>query len=480
MGLANLLSMLMPRLKHLLVLAFLAMASVLQAASPLVNPNANHDAKVLMAYLRSVYGKKIISGQMNDKWLSYIKTTTDGKEPALMGYDFNGICPGQGGNTDADKAIKWVKERGGIAQFNWHWISPNGPSDGDWSSAKFNLTSALANPEGQDYKNMLRDMDLVAAEIKKMQDAGVAIIWRPLHEAEGAWFWWGKYGGDSCKALYRLMYDRYTNHHKLNNIIWCWNSYAGDKPNWYPGDDVVDFFAYDYPSYPGTTWNRYQSLFGSKGKMFAIGEDGKLFDPALLSSEGWLYFLTWDYMVQDPSQKDGKNTAAWLKQVYNDARVVTLTDVKMTDPDAVALPELVKDSTSTLANMSVLTETSEGNALIMGFVIAPSASGPAMDKNVLIRVNGPVLKLLGVTSAALDPYLELYEGLGDAAKMIASNDDHRPEIDSYQVSSAGWTQPKGSNDAALVVRLKPGVSYTVHAKIRGAKGTVQIELFALP
>jgi len=294
----------------------------------LVNPNANAAAIKLKALLDSVYQTgKIISGQMDDSYLTYIKNTT-GKEPALMGYDFNGICPSQGGNHDADKAIRWVKYRGGIAQFNWHWISPDG--NGDFYTKNFNLANALSDTSSQSYKNILRDIDLVAAECKRMQDSGIAIIWRPLHEAEGKWFWWGMSGGEACKKLYRLMYDRMVNYHGLNNLIWAWTSYGTTKENWYPGDDVVDLIVYDYPDYSANgSWSQFQSLFGNKGKLFGIGEDGKLINPDILSSQPWLYFMTWAYMVKDPSMKDGKNPKDWLLQVYNDPRVITLEDLNV-------------------------------------------------------------------------------------------------------------------------------------------------------
>jgi len=291
------------------------------------NETAAANKTALMKFLREVYGKKIISGQMDDKYLSYIVETTGGKSPAMMGYDFNGICPSQSGNNDAAKAINWVKNKGGIAQFQWHWISPN--ADGDFYSHAFNLGNALKDTNSTSYKNMIRDIDLVAGAMKKMKDAGVPILWRPLHEAEGQWFWWGFSGGDACKKLYRLMYDRFVNRHKLDNLIWVWNSYGKTKENWYPGDDVVDIIAWDYPDYSQNSgsWSQYQQMFGSKGKMFGVGEDGKLTDPKILSTQGWLYFLTWAYMVQEPSQKDGKNTKDWLKQVYNDPRVITLEDL---------------------------------------------------------------------------------------------------------------------------------------------------------
>jgi len=312
--------------KYALTLFFLSLI-VSQAHSQLVNPAATHETVVLKHLLDSLYGKKIISGQCDDSHLQYIQEVTGGKSPAIMGYDFNGICPSQSGNNDAAKAINWVKNMGGIAQFQWHWISPN--ADGDWKSANFNLGAALADTAGVSYHNMIRDIDLVSAEIKKMQDAGVPILWRPLHEAEGKWFWWGYSGGDACKKLYRLMYERMVNHHHLNNLIWVWNSYGTDKENWYPGDDVVDIIAWDYPNYSGTntSWSQYQKLFGSKGKLFGIGEDGKLTDPEILTSQPWLYFLTWAYMVKDPTQKDGKNPKDWLNQVYNDSRVITLDDL---------------------------------------------------------------------------------------------------------------------------------------------------------
>lgn len=294
----------------------------------LYNPNFNaaENKSSLLKYLNDIYGKKIISGQMDDKYLAYIIETTGGKSPAMMGYDFNGICPSQGGNNDAAKAINWVKNKGGIAQFQWHWISPN--ADGDFYSPNFKLSEALNDTNSISYKNMIRDIDLVAGEMKKMKDAGVPILWRPLHEAEGKWFWWGYSGGEACKKLYRLMYDRMVNKFKLDNLIWVWTSYGKTKENWYPGDDVVDMIVWDYPDYSAAgSWTQYQQLFGGKGKMFGIGEDGKLTDPAILATQGWLYFLTWAYMVQDPSVKDGKNPKAWLKQVYNDSRVITLDDL---------------------------------------------------------------------------------------------------------------------------------------------------------
>ena len=305
----------------ILLFLFNLLFPIQQTTAQLVNPNATAETLALKHLLDSLYGHKIIAGQCDDQYLSYIENASGGRAPALMGYDFNGICPSQGGNNDAAKAIRWVKDRHGIAQFQWHWISPN--ADGDWSSPNFNLAEALADTNSDSYHNMIRDIDLVANAFKQMQDSAVPALWRPLHEAEGAWFWWGFSGKDACIELYRLMYDRMVNHHQLNNLIWVWNSYGYDKPNWYPGDDVVDIIAWDYPRYTGTnhSWHQFQQIFPGNGKLFGIGEDGHLFDPELFAEQPWLYFMTWAYMIED------NNTPQWINQVYNDPRVFTLDDL---------------------------------------------------------------------------------------------------------------------------------------------------------
>lgn len=94
------------------------------------------------------------------------------------------------------------------------------------------------------------------------------------------------------------MYDRLTNHHGLNNLIWVWNSVSAD---WYPGDDVVDILAYD--SYPSVTGDHgavsavYKQLvtLGQDKKLVALSEVGEIPDPDLLLAyhADWSYFVTW-------------------------------------------------------------------------------------------------------------------------------------------------------------------------------------------
>lgn len=309
----------------------------------LVNPNATQPARDLKAFLDSIQGKKIISGQafedVAENWLTIISEASGGQQPAIMSLDFMNSSPlrvSMGTDPDAttDMGIDWVKNKGGILEMHWHWDAPRQVTGNLWQAfytvnTSFDVAAAMNDTSSEDYHLLVRDIDIVSELLLRMQNEGVALLWRPLHEAEGKWFWWGAKTGDACKALYRMMYDRMVNHHGINNLIWVWNSYGTTKENWYPGDDMVDIIAWDYPDYNQSSgsWSQYQNLFGTKGKLFAIGEDGKLFNPQLFAQQPWLYFITWAYMIKDPGQTNGKNTAEWINSVYNDPKVLTLDDL---------------------------------------------------------------------------------------------------------------------------------------------------------
>lgn len=313
-------------------------------AQPLVNPSATQQAKDLKVFLDATQGKKIISGQafedVNENWLAIISDASGGKQPAIMSLDFINSSPlrvSMGTNPDAttDKAIDWVKNKGGLLEMHWHWDAPSKVTGDKWQAfytknTTFDVAAAMSDTNSEDYKLLVRDIDIVSERLLRLQNEGIALLWRPLHEAEGKWFWWGAKTGDACKKLYRMMYDRMVNYHKINNLIWVWNSYGTTNENWYPGDDVVDIIAWDYPDYNQATgsWSQYEQLFGEKGKRFALGESGELFNPELLSSQPWLYFITWAYMIKDPSQQNGKNAASWVNKVFNDSRVLTLDDLQ--------------------------------------------------------------------------------------------------------------------------------------------------------
>jgi mannan endo-1,4-beta-mannosidase len=308
----------------------------------LTDTHASPEARRLMAYLRSVYGKKTLSGQYDESESAWVKKQT-GMTPAILGCDLMDFSPSriEHGSKPGDAVDGWIESalRGQILTISWHWNAPahlvdkivkdaNGNTvDESWykgfytNASTFDVAQALADPSSQDYKLILRDIDAIAIQLKKLSDAHIPVLWRPLHEAEGGWFWWGAKGPEPYKKLYRLLFDRLTNLHGLHNLIWVHNSV---NPAWYPGDDVVDIQSTDqYPSDHtdplSSTWDDLFTRFNGN-KPVALAEFPGAPDVPRMFRFGvrFLYFVSWTGDVGP------KSTApAVLKAVYHSDQVVT-------------------------------------------------------------------------------------------------------------------------------------------------------------
>jgi mannan endo-1,4-beta-mannosidase len=306
---------------------------ILPVTGGLTDAHATEGAKKLYAYLQSIYGTKTLSGQHGlDESRRIVELT--GKTPAILSMDFMDYSPSrvEHGATPQGSSERWIayeKQRKCIMALMWHWNAPTDLIDNDehkwWSgfytnATTFDVEAALADPNSDRYKLLIRDMDTIAAELKKFQDAGIPVLWRPMHEASGGWFWWGAKGPEAFKKLWRLMHDRYVNHWGLHNLIWV---YTHDKPGWYPGDDVVDIVGmdqYEAPgSYMGTAWASALKQFNGK-KMLELAEVGAVPNAAMMRKTGarWLSFTMWSGDFVEKVPKD------FLKAVYTDADVINL------------------------------------------------------------------------------------------------------------------------------------------------------------
>lgn len=137
--------------------------------------------------------------------------------------------------------------------------------------------------------------------MKKLNQAEVPVIFRPLHEASGQWFWWGAQGPEPCKQLWKLIFHRLTDVHKLNNLIWVWTTDTqANNMDWYPGDEFVDILGVDIYAANGNhesqvlTFNQIREDFKGK-KMITLSENGVNPDPDELMADraGWSWFMTW-------------------------------------------------------------------------------------------------------------------------------------------------------------------------------------------
>jgi mannan endo-1,4-beta-mannosidase len=346
--------------------------ALLPVSNQLVDPQADRPTQMLMNYLVSQYGQKTLSGLQHNSSdnLSFPVNEylghSGGVVPAIRGSDLIEYSPSRVQNSstpdnETEQTIAWAKQTGGIVSVMWHWNAPAnlvntpcgsncGPNDYPWwrgfytQGTTFNLAGALANPAGNDYQLLLRDIDAIAVQLQKYEDAGVPVIWRPLHEAQGnepdgdAWFWWGAHGAENFKSLWRLMHERLTEHHGLHNLIWEFTSSAAKTGHldWYPGDDVVDIVGLDVYTEPSSTMNGewYDVLAHYNGrKMLALSETDTLVDPDTMDkwNTKWSYVApwAWDY-VRREYQNAGYSDAqisALLQDFLNDENVITLGEL---------------------------------------------------------------------------------------------------------------------------------------------------------
>jgi mannan endo-1,4-beta-mannosidase len=205
------------------------------------------------------------------------------------------------------------------------------------NATTFNIQTAISNPGSSDYNLLLRDIDAIAVQLQKFEDAGVSVIWRPLHEAQGGWFWWGAKGAAPFKQLWRLTHDRLTNHHGLHNLIWEFTSSAaeGNHLDWYPGDDGVDMVGLDVYTAEGASmsgqWNDILAHYNGR-KVIALSETGALPVPELLDLWGikWSYFSPWQVsgtpygVVNNPQYN---YTPAEIQALFGHDDVVTLDEL---------------------------------------------------------------------------------------------------------------------------------------------------------
>ena len=309
----------------------------------LATPDPMTGTQRLFYYLMNNFGKNILSGTMSlnateeAEWL-YANT---GKYPALIGLDFMNHTRDYGWYDKTvliNKSIEWYRQNG-VVSLCWHWRDPLRTTDAFYTSDTGFDISKISDESSAEYQAMVSDIDIVAGYLQQLQDSAVPVLFRPLHEASGGWFWWGAHGAAPCKALWRLMFDRLVQYHGLKNMIWVWTTDTQeDNMDWYPGDEYVDILSADI--YAATndfssqllTFNKIKEDFQGK-KLVTLSENGIVPDPDNLVADkaGWSWFMTWygDYV------RNGVwNPLSHWQEVMNHQYVITLDEM----PDLATYP----------------------------------------------------------------------------------------------------------------------------------------------
>lgn len=233
---------------------------------------ADDKAKSLLCYLST---HTYISGQTDMADAERVQRLT-GRFPAMVAFDFYGYTDGNAAANarNTDGVIAFGK-RGGLVTIQWHWKAPRPSGRGEYYD-RWNYPAALDDPNSQ----LRRDIVLIMGELKKMGDAGIPVLWRPLHEANNNFMWWQREGTENYRRLWRLLFSE-AERLGVHNLVWSFNGMAAGQGtalrDWYPGDAYVDVISSDYYQ----SWNDYNTMRAiGPSKTLGVAETWMALDPA--------------------------------------------------------------------------------------------------------------------------------------------------------------------------------------------------------
>ncbi|AOS44736.1 Mannan endo-1,4-beta-mannosidase [Lacunisphaera limnophila] len=276
-------------------------------------PGASSEAVALYDFLLEVSGKHTLSGQhcvplVGDTRLPTVQKAF-GHYPAVFSQDFGFSEPGTWDGINyrqriVDDAIRRHAE-GFIINLMWHAVRPTDDEPVAFEkSIQGKLTDAewreLLTPGTALNERWQSQVDVIAFFLRQLRDARVPVLWRPYHEMNGSWFWWGgRPGADNFTKLYRMLFDRLTHFHRLNNLIWVYGpnevrTNVAPYADFFPGHDVVDALATDVYS-NGFARHDYDSLLAlAAGKPIGLGEVGPIPTAEILQDQPrWAWFVAW-------------------------------------------------------------------------------------------------------------------------------------------------------------------------------------------
>ena len=296
-----------------------------------------------------------------------------GHYPAIGGFDMLFAAGGRHeegwfkGYTENNLVMtEELWNKGGIPTFTWHWkvgedtifytqangYKNAGCTEGVTKTADnntcFNYTLAFTdstckeiNTSSEVYQNIVNDVDIVSSYFLQLQEKDIAVVWRPLHEASGGWFWWGVASAECYVQLYRLVFDRMVNTNGVKNLLWVWNintdptygyDYSALNGAWYPGDEYVDIVAvdiYDPLLNHNSGANYYNKIISEVGtnKLIALSENGAIPDIDSIAEDKayWSYWMTWS-QTWSGNFLDKTPTDMWKKNL-DDERIIALDDM---------------------------------------------------------------------------------------------------------------------------------------------------------
>jgi mannan endo-1,4-beta-mannosidase len=339
----------MPLRFPVMLLATAVVLASARAADPLdpADPALNPKGRAILAWFQQLQAApdlRLVSGQFAG-WsgtaslaeLARIETAT-GKWPAMIGLDYCTFVEGQAaiGIAPVNALARTYWHAGGLVNLSWHAPNPANPHGGGLRDQDVDLAEILT-PGRPSHARWLKMLDEVAAGLQDLQADGIVVIWRPLHEMNGGWFWWGAKDPAAFIALWRHMFDYFTKTKGLHNLIWAFSPNHGQRPatDYYPGDAYVDLVGLDaYTDHVDPEHIKGFERLGTIRKPVGLTEYGphgasnppgdydfrRLTNGIATHFPQLRHFLVWN---------DGWNPASnrFAREFYQDPRILSRTDL---------------------------------------------------------------------------------------------------------------------------------------------------------
>lgn len=314
----------------------------------LVDEKATKETRDLYNFFREAYGKQIVSGIMakvnwNTEYAAWVLKEV-GYTPKINTFDFVHLFASGADSWINYSDITPVKEwhqKGGIVSLMWHW---NVPVDDPQKLEKIEYAFYAKGKGGEGHNGTVfdprqvfvenswekmvfyDDLRTLADHLLLLQEEGIAVLWRPFHEAAGGWFWWGTADGATFKKLWQAMYH-YLTQAGVHNLIWVWTS-EGTDTDWYPGDEYVDMIGRDL--YHKKNVQEVVREFRQLSKqypyhMLALSECGDVANVSQMweASAKWSWVMPW-YPGNMESNPEEHATLTWWKDLFAQPYVVRM------------------------------------------------------------------------------------------------------------------------------------------------------------
>ncbi len=228
----------------------------------LIDKNATNETKALYSNLKKISKTSILYGHQDDMaygvgWWN-IEGRSDVKEvcgsyPAVFGWELGNLGEERSLDsvlfTDIQKCIVKAHKLGAVNTISWHMDNPINLKD------SWNCTNAVYSiiPGGEKhnyFKNLLKTFANFNDKLVDENGTAIPIVFRPFHEHNGSWFWWGKKNCTKVeyKALWQFTVDYLRDSLNTHNLIYTYSpdGQFNDYMERYPGNDYVDLMGVDY------------------------------------------------------------------------------------------------------------------------------------------------------------------------------------------------------------------------------------------